>query len=119
MEVYRSLGASIIAALIGPDRSDREQPGSVDMDPSQAVRMQVEFRQIGRRCERAVVTTFCELRDAGTADPDAFRACITLYRIHHPEASAAEARRLVTEWVDHHVVRRDHGPTPGCECAGD
>ncbi|MGI4793459.1 MAG: hypothetical protein ACRYG8_05105 [Janthinobacterium lividum] len=52
----------------------------------------------------------------GTADLDAFGACTTLYRIHHPEASLNEARRLVAEWIDHHVVRNENGPTPGCEC---
>jgi hypothetical protein len=47
---------------------------------------------------------------------DAFQACTTLYRIHHPEASISEARRLVSEWIDHHVVRADPGPTSGCDC---
>lgn len=74
---------------------------------------------IGRRCERAVVTAYQELRACGNLDMDAFRACTTLYRIHHPEASISEARRLVAEWIDHHVVRADPGPTPGCECADD
>ena len=46
----------------------------------------------------------------------AFQACTSLYRIHHPEASLNEARRLVAEWIDHHVVRSDGGPTPGCAC---
>ena len=50
---------------------------------------------------------------------DAFRACTTLYRIHHPDASISEARRLVSEWIDHHVVRADPGPSPGCECGDD
>jgi len=49
----------------------------------------------------------------------AFQACTTLYRIHHPEASLNEARRLVAEWIDHHVVRGERGPTPGCECDDD
>jgi hypothetical protein len=71
---------------------------------------------IARRCERAVVTAYRELRVVGTADLDAFQACTTLYRIHHPEASVNEARRLVAEWIDHHVVRRATGPTPGCDC---
>ena len=71
---------------------------------------------IGRRCERAVVTAYRELRDLGTADPEAFRACTTLYRIHHPESSLNEARRLVSEWIDHHVVRGARGATPGCDC---
>ena len=71
---------------------------------------------IARRCERAVVTAYTELREAGTDDPSAFRACTTLYRLHHPEASVAEARRLVAEWIDHHVVRAEAGPTAGCEC---
>jgi hypothetical protein len=73
--------------------------------------------QIARRCERAVVVAYRELRSVGTADMEAFRACTTLYRIHHPEASINEARRLVAEWIDHHVVRADQGPTPGCDCA--
>ncbi len=72
--------------------------------------------RITRSCERAVVTAYTELREVGTADLDAFRACTTLYRIHHPEASLNEARLLVAEWVDHHVVRRAKGPTPGCDC---
>jgi hypothetical protein len=71
---------------------------------------------IGRRCERAVVAAYRDLRAHGTRDFHAFQACTTLYRIHHPEASLNEARRLVAEWIDHHVVRGDSGPTPGCEC---
>ena len=65
------------------------------------------------------MTAYRELRELGTVDLDAFSACTTLYRIHHPEASISEARRLVSEWIDHHVVRADPGPTPGCECAGN
>lgn len=71
---------------------------------------------IVRRCERAVVTAYRELRGTGSDDFSAFRACAALYRIHHPEASLTEARRLVAEWIDHHVVRGDSGPTPGCDC---
>jgi hypothetical protein len=52
----------------------------------------------------------------GTGDFEAFRACTTLYRIHHPEASITEARLLVAEWVDHHVVRASPEPTKGCDC---
>ncbi len=72
--------------------------------------------RIVRRCERAVVTAYRDLRQLGTDDMGAFQACTTLYRIHHPEASEAEARRLVAEWIDHHVVRADAGATPGCVC---
>ncbi len=72
--------------------------------------------RIARRCERAVVTAYRELRQCGTDDMAAFGACTALYRIHHPEASINEARRLVAEWIDHHVVRGDRGPTPGCAC---
>jgi hypothetical protein len=61
--------------------------------------------QIARRCEAAVVTAYSELRHRGTDDMSAFVACTTLYRIHHPEASLSEARRLVAEWVDHHLDR--------------
>jgi len=69
-----------------------------------------------RRCERAVVTAYRELREIGADDLSAFRACTVLYRVHHPEASVGEARRLVAEWVDHHVIRRAEGPTEGCDC---
>lgn len=75
-----------------------------------------ETSQIARRCERAVIVAYRELRTIGSADMDAFRACTTLYRIHHPEASLSEARRLVAEWIDHHVVRAETGPTAGCDC---
>ena len=75
-----------------------------------------EVSTIARRCERAVVTAYRELRTHGTADMSAFAACTTLYRIHHPEASLNEARRLVAEWIDHHVVNSATGPTNGCDC---
>jgi hypothetical protein len=78
--------------------------------------MGYDFSHISRRCERAVVTAYRELRDTGANDYSAFSACTSLYRIHHPEASVAEARRLVAEWVDHHVIRADSGPTDGCAC---
>ena len=71
---------------------------------------------IVRRCERAVVTAYRELRETGNDDFSSFRACTTLYRVHHPEASVQEARRLVAEWIDHHVIRGEDGPTPGCDC---
>ncbi|HTN11825.1 MAG TPA: hypothetical protein VL154_12735 [Acetobacteraceae bacterium] len=75
-----------------------------------------DFSHIARNCERAVITAYGDLRTLGTPDPDAFQACTTLYRIHHPEASLNEARRLVAEWIDHHLVRQDRGPTRGCNC---
>ena len=78
--------------------------------------MEREDSYIARRCERAVVTAYRELRHLGTDDFSAFRACTTLYRIHHPEASLSEARLLVAEWIDHHVVRGDRGRTSGCRC---
>jgi hypothetical protein len=71
---------------------------------------------IGRRCERAVLTAYRELRLVGSDDMSAFQACTTLYRIHHPESSINEARLLVAEWIDHHLVRKDKGPTAGCDC---
>jgi len=75
-----------------------------------------DFSHITRRCERAVVTAYRELRETGNDDLSSFRACTALYRIHHPEASVSEARRLVSEWIDHHIVRGDSGPTDGCLC---
>ena len=71
---------------------------------------------IARRCERAVVNAYRELRTQGVGDLPAFDACATLYRIHHPEAPIAEARRLAAEWIDHHVVNGDISPTQGCDC---
>src|SRR5579863_8479941 len=84
----------------------------------QGVRPQMghETSLIARRCERAVITAYRDLRQLGSDDMAAFKACTTLYRIHHPEASLNEARRLVAEWIDHHVVRAEDGPTPGCGC---
>lgn len=79
--------------------------------------MSRQFSTIARRCERAVVTAYGELRALGSDDMAAFGACTTLYRIHHPEASLSEARRLVAEWIDHHLVRFGAGPTAGCDCA--
>ncbi len=76
----------------------------------------VEYSLVGRRCERAVLTAYRELRQIGSDDMAAFQACTTLYRIHHPEASMTEARLLVAEWIDHHLVRNDQGPTAGCDC---
>jgi streptomycin 6-kinase len=72
-----------------------------------------ESSRIGRRCERAVVTAYRDLRQCGSDDMAAFLACTTLYRIHHPEASLNEARRLVAEWIDHHVVRADRAGIRG------
>jgi hypothetical protein len=73
--------------------------------------------EIGRRCERAVVTAYRDLRALGNADLDAFRACTTLYRIHHPEASLNEARRLVAEWLDHHLAGDGGSASPtDCGC---
>lgn len=76
----------------------------------------VENSRISRKCERAVITAYQELRGVGTSDVLAFHACTTLYRIHHPESSLNEARRLVSEWIDHHVIQKRPGPTNGCEC---
>ena len=61
--------------------------------------------QIARLCERAVITAYSELLTHGSDDMSAFVACTTLYRIHHPEASLNEARRLVAEWIDCHLDR--------------
>jgi hypothetical protein len=75
-----------------------------------------DMNHITRRCERAVVTAYRALREAGTDDLSAFRSCADLYRFHHPEASQGEAQRLVAEWIDHHVIQGRVGPTDGCAC---
>lgn len=72
-----------------------------------------EGSKIARRCERAVVTAYRDLRQHGTGDMAAFQACTALYRIHHPEASLNEARRLVAEWIDQHVVRANAAASAG------
>jgi hypothetical protein len=70
-----------------------------------------------RRCEAAVITAYRELRDIGADDPQAFHACTTLYRIHHPEAPLREARRLVAEWIDFHIISKDAKLVrPDCGC---
>jgi streptomycin 6-kinase len=74
---------------------------------------------IGRRCERAVVNAYRELRKSGTDDMAAFQSCTTLYRIHHPESGLSEARALVSEWIDHHITHEKTGAAPGCECGED
>ena|GEM_PF-6155254 len=66
------------------------------------------------RCERAVLTAYRELRAAGLDDVTAFGSCAAIYRIHHPEASPEEARRLVAEWIDIRVFRGGEGPARGC-----
>ncbi|AQS84891.1 MAG: hypothetical protein ABF876_07925 [Acetobacter aceti] len=76
----------------------------------------VDSSRIARNCERAVVTAYQELKQVGTNDVSAFNACTTLYRIHHPESSLNEARRLVSEWIDHHVIKKSNQPTKGCNC---
>ena len=75
-----------------------------------------DLNHITRRCERAVVTAYRALREAGSDDLAAFRSCTGLYQCHHPEASTAEAQRLVAEWIDHHVVRGRQTPADGCAC---
>lgn len=72
-----------------------------------------------RNCERAVVTAYTELRRNGRDEISAFASCTTLYRIHHPEAPINEARRLVAEWIDHHVTRRSSKAAPACPCPGE
>ncbi len=66
--------------------------------------MERETSEPAGGCEQAVVAAYRDLLAHGTGDFNAFRACTTLYRIHHPEASLNEARRLVAEWIDYHVV---------------
>jgi hypothetical protein len=97
MNIYLSAGASTIAALMAVDRArldSRARPG---------MRMAVaDVRPIARRCERAVVTAYRDLRAYGTAEAAALQACAELYRSHHPEASAAQAQGLVEGWVARH-----------------
>jgi hypothetical protein len=132
MAIYLSAGTATIAALMIVDQADKDEQlltatvpkdsrflrAEVDafVDPGAGFDMDQDFSQIGRRCERAVVTAYRDLRTHGTGDLSAFQACTTLYRIHHPEASLSEARSLVAEWIDHHVVQCEAGQTNGCDC---
>ena len=66
-----------------------------------------DYSHIARRCERSVVTAYRELRDLGQSDMASFQACTTLYRVHHPEASVAEARRLSGEdWTRRSLLKK-------------
>ena len=76
----------------------------------------VDSSRIARNSERAVVTAYQELKQAGTHDVTAFNACTTPYRIHHPEASVNESRRLVPEWLHHHIAMEKSGLTSVCAC---
>lgn len=78
--------------------------------------MGLDTRHIGRKCERAVITAYQELKENGHDDMEAFTACTSLYRIYHPEASLPEARLLVSEWIDHHLVKKSREKTRGCAC---
>lgn len=63
-----------------------------------------------------MIAAYRDLRAHGTGDLDAFRACTTLYRIHHPEASLNEARRLVAEWIDLDLTDGHAGNPADCGC---
>ncbi|MCT6879160.1 MAG: hypothetical protein ACRCVY_00995 [Commensalibacter sp.] len=78
--------------------------------------MVIQTNSIYRKCERSVITAYKELREAGIGEVQAFKSCTTLYRIHHPESSINEARRLVSEWIDHHVHHHTKGSPPDCRC---
>ena len=107
MPMYLSAGPSTIAALMVVDRMALEsRPGAAPLGTDHLAPTEIELAQIPRRCERAVLTAYRDLRTHGTADLPAFEACTTLYRIHHPEASLTEARNLVAEWIDRHLDRR-------------
>ncbi len=130
MAMYLSAGTATIAALMMAEHADESgrlpvaQGGDASLSAAALsisergadFAVPSSFGHIGRRCERAVVTAYLDLRTNGAGDFSAFRACTTLYRIHHPEASLRQARDLVAEWIDHHLVRGDTGLTPGCEC---
>jgi hypothetical protein len=75
-----------------------------------------DVHAMARRCERAVITAYRELRQVGSDDLSAFQACTALYRIHHPEASMTEARHLVAEWIDHQLVENEAGENPAFPC---
>ena len=95
MDRFRSAGPATIAALMVPATATRQG----DRRPEIARGLDGTTR----RCERAVVIAYRDLRQDGTEDLPALRACATLYRIHHPEASEEEASRLVAAWISHHV----------------
>ena len=95
-----------IAIPIGADYRSASYANRSQLEEASAMRQDIN---IARRCERAVVTAYRELRQIGSDDLSAFQACTALYRIHHPEATLNEARRLVAEWVDHHLVRDQDG----------
>lgn len=84
------------------------------MDRNPGAVMGRDFNHISRRCERAVVTAYRELRESGADDSrhsgPARRSTGSI-----TPASPNEARRLVSEWIDHHIVLGATSPAPGCD----
>ena len=78
--------------------------------------MAIDASSIVRRCERAVVTAYRELRVTGNDDLSAFRACTTLYRVHHPEASVRRPAGWSPNGSTTTSSAAKPGPTPGCDC---
>jgi hypothetical protein len=116
MTIDLSAGSSTIAASMAADRAVDGPTVVASPAVRETLLIEPDFSRMGRRCERAVVTAYRDLRAHGSGDFSAFQACTTLYRIHHPDASISEARRLVAEWIDHHLLRGAPGETPGCDC---
>jgi hypothetical protein len=48
----------------------------------------------------AVQRAFRELRECGMAETSAYDAAATVFRLHHPDCSAREARFQIAEWLD-------------------
>lgn len=48
----------------------------------------------------AVQRAFRELRQCGIAETCAYDAAATVFRLHHPDCSAREARFQIAEWLD-------------------
>jgi hypothetical protein len=130
MNIYLSVGASTIAGLMVVSRTERHasRPAAPVATDNQRVAAAVaghsatetlhlgtDLSRIGRRCERAVVTAFRDLVAHGAGDLPALQACTTIYRIHHPEASVCEARRLVAGWIAHHIAQAGPDPVPKCD----
>ena len=46
------------------------------------------------------------------------RSGVRVRALYDVEASKTTglAQRLVAEWIDHHIIRQDTGPTDGCDC---
>lgn len=53
----------------------------------------------GCYCRTAVLRTFGELRKRNMSEKAALESAAEVFRYHHPEVPAVDARKTVDEWI--------------------